>query len=853
MHSEQDGSSGRQSPTAQLTAGRRGLVAQGGVALAIALWIFGFKLRAFLGLGTTSDLYQFVQLCTSWIHGPLLYDNCYGFHLAIHTYLLCPLLAPLVVPLGAVGLLIAVAAAAGLGCLAAVRLLRALEVPPAPALAVAAASTLMPLSVHVYQDAIYGFHVELLLPAMMLWLAGFLVQRRWLASLLMAAATLALKEDATLAVALTAALIAAEDLLRGSSHSGGRQGRWNRPALVVMGLGVAVLPLLLWIIRTEAAAHHVISSFDRLHPVENNRIEGTGSLLHYAGSHVFSWLGSPGLRQWLLLAPVATFGFVIFRPHLLVLGSVTTLICWLMQDDLLWAPRFAAALGFFQIVTCLGAAGACRWLRRRGAQAPARTTRWLWAGISVVTVLSVGRQLAVLPDSLEVYRLRPQLALTPEDRSRADRLFAAFRRDSKPTDTVVASDYLFRYAHDRNLLWYSRLAGKPAPDWLLWDGAATPELELWTLLRTDLGDRYSDYDLIARDGRFLLYRRAREAGRKSGRVLPDAALIQGTPLGAVHLRAQFSGAKVGRSEPLLSEGTNETGEIFFVRYLDATHLAIGFESLRLGEAISEPVVFDSEQTHDLTLFSTSLIPRPPAEAANANEALRRYYSDVVIVRWDGREILRQRVPHHDAPFSAAYVGCNLARATTADLAFRGRIMLAEHVKLPDTMAAARPFEANAGQAGPVMLHLRLPGAAAGVPEPLLTVGVPGKAVLAYVRVLAGGRIRVGAEIWGVGAYETEPLPADSSQPVDIAFSVPAFYPGKDDPWWQQLKPEARQHLSTSLIITVNQTIALDRAIKMPAVDLATLRLGENPIGGSLVYPHFTGEIIQAFRLPSPDH
>ena len=82
-------------------------------SIAVATGVFLVKLQAYLGLGTTDDLYQFAQLATSWLDGRFLHDNHYGNHLAIHSYLLVPALAIFVVPFGAAGLLLATGLAAG--------------------------------------------------------------------------------------------------------------------------------------------------------------------------------------------------------------------------------------------------------------------------------------------------------------------------------------------------------------------------------------------------------------------------------------------------------------------------------------------------------------------------------------------------------------------------------------------------------------------------------------------------------------------------------------------------------------------------------------------------------------------
>jgi uncharacterized membrane protein len=211
------------SPVPEPPAGGAGRTGWAGPALAAAAgaWVFAYKLIDFLGLGTTSDLYQFTQLATSWLDGRFLHDNCYGNHLSIHTYLFCPVLAVLVVPFGAVGLLLALGLAVAAQCLAVLKILRLLRVSDRVALTAAAVAVAMPLTVHLYQDEIYGFHVELLVPAMALWLAYFLLRRSWAGAIGMGLVLLTVKEDAPLIVVAVALAVWMEERLRGWLPVGG--------------------------------------------------------------------------------------------------------------------------------------------------------------------------------------------------------------------------------------------------------------------------------------------------------------------------------------------------------------------------------------------------------------------------------------------------------------------------------------------------------------------------------------------------------------------------------------------------------------------------------------------------------
>src|SRR5262245_58412955 len=154
------------------------------VALAIAAWVFVLKLKAFLDLCYTSDLYIQTQLARSWLDGRFLEDNCYGPHLGIHTYFFLPVLGLLAQPLGAPGLFIALAAAVAASSFLAHRILRLLRVDGPVALAAGVALVSLPLSLWVFGDGM-GFHTDLMIPPLGLGLFYALLRRRLVASLVM--------------------------------------------------------------------------------------------------------------------------------------------------------------------------------------------------------------------------------------------------------------------------------------------------------------------------------------------------------------------------------------------------------------------------------------------------------------------------------------------------------------------------------------------------------------------------------------------------------------------------------------------------------------------------------------------
>jgi hypothetical protein len=265
----------------------------------------------------------------------------------------------------------------------------------------------------------------------------------------------------------------------------------------------------------------------------------------------------------------------------------------------------------------------------------------------------------------------------------------------------------------------------------------------------------------------------------------------------------------------------------------------------MGERIrqSDPIDYDPSQTYALEFFSGSLLaPAGNAPLDSASAKRRADLQNLAEIRWNDREILRtQAMPHTVVP-SEVHAGRTEMKADGVLAGFAGEISDVSRGGYP----LSPDFDSSVGS---LLMKVELPSATEGIPEPLLVVGHPGEAYLGYVRVLPGKRIRVGLEIWGVGSYESEPVPASSDQPVEIVFDLPALFPPRADARWGAVPIEAQTAAQSRFRIRVDGAVVLDRNLASRIPRLDSLHLGENPIGGSLVSSLFTGKILQRGRLP----
>ncbi len=435
------------------------------IAVFTAVWVFALKLKTFYDLGYSGDLFVNTQLARSWLEGRgLLQDNWSGNFLAIHAYFLLVPLGLIAKPFGAPGLLFVLAASVGVTYFWATRILRLLGVAGRVAVIAVGALLISPLSVAFYQEAGYGFFVETLALALCLVLFYFLLQRRVIASIVTALVVISVKEDAPIAA-----------------------------AVVAMVAGV----------ETMYARH----SLDRLGVVAPGSLSSPGALFVFVASNVANWLGSNVVRQWLWVMIIGTFGTILLRPYYLVVGVPTTVVAWLMnRNDLLWAPRFAPTEALLWCVTLVGFASIVRTV--------SDCSKWMQTALLTTAIaiaaLSTCAQVALVPWFVRgAYLLRSTSLYSPSERQQADAVFGRYRREAKPEEPVVASFFLLRYAHDRNLFWLTQLRNRPAPVWILGDSADVyiPTRISPTTINAQSGIHLEDYAIVERRGRFVLLRK----------------------------------------------------------------------------------------------------------------------------------------------------------------------------------------------------------------------------------------------------------------------------------------------------------------------------------------------------------
>ncbi|HEY1792155.1 MAG TPA: DUF2079 domain-containing protein [Opitutaceae bacterium] len=793
-------------------------------AAVVSGWFFLYQFLAFRRLSLTSDLFSLEQLSRTWLHGRFFWENCYGNQLSTHTYLLCLILAVLTVPLGAIGLLLASALALASCLIGIFAIGRLFKVPDYAALAWAVLLSCCPMAIGFYQDPIYGFHIELLEPAFAIWFAYFLLQRRWIPSMALGCGLLLVKEDTPLLVVALCAAVMTEDLVRsafGRRFSSNNVINW--PVVACALVAIAALPLLLWIIKSQPIGPTSAGNFNRLRPVSGTPISGTSGLARYVIGNLGLWLGSPRTGQALLVFVAATFGLIVLRPICLFWGLATILVSWLMQDDLLWPPRFAGAFSFLQVVGTLGFASA--WSLASSAASSRRGKIVAWAVAACIAGVlgcwAVSRQASLFPGAKAVYKLAPRSRYTKQELRQADRVFSVYRRQSSPADPVSASKWLFRYAHDRDLYWTDGLNGGVQPVWVLRD--------FEHLFSRDEAERLFDpthVELVAFEGRFALYRR-----RAPGDTYAEqASQREWTGTFRLHLRLpQYQGTV---SEPLVSTGAPRASDLIFINYFDPQTVVFVHDSTNGGTEYSAKIPVDYSKEHVLDIGISSLGSALP-EGSTVEIAL------------DGRIVMVGSLPFHPSKPYQAVCGYNACEMGSAVELFHGDILKSERL---DSFPVSSTAQRRHDDAGPLKVTLTFPQGMTSGNEPVVATGVWGKGDIVFVRYLGGNKIQFGADHWGTGVRFSPILDLKAPGPHTLVVDSAALEPPVGSPRWATVSPADQQRSCATISVWFDgrQVLSTD----FPAFPSAQeeVVVGSNSISGSTCGPSFTGIISGTGRL-----
>lgn len=152
------------------------------------------------------------------------------------------------------------------------------------------------------------------------------------------------------------------------------------------------------------------------------------------------------------------------------------------------------------------------------------------------------------------------------------------------------------------------------------------------------------------------------------------------PFGRLSLKLRFPIGHWSQSEPLLTTGSNEAGDVVYVIYSDPGHIRIGFDHWFKGGPVSPPISIDYTRDHDLEISIGSLYP--PADAivfANRPAAEVARLKERVVITLNGQTVIDSAGSAFESNPLQVNLGGNAIRATTAGLRFTGEILSSERI------------------------------------------------------------------------------------------------------------------------------------------------------------------------------
>ena len=158
----------------------------------------------------------------------------------------------------------------------------------------------------------------------------------------------------------------------------------------------------------------------------------------------------------------------------------------------------------------------------------------------------------------------------------------------------------------------------------------------------------------------------------------DAALALPLPFGMLRLKLRWPIGHWPQSEPIVTTGSNEAGDIVYVIYHDAQHIRLGFDHWFKGGPLTKPIPVDFTKEHELEISIGSLFPSAEdiVFVGVPADAVARLKNRVVI-RLDGRTVIDSDAGCYDSSPDQVTVGRNTIRGTSCGPTFSGEMISIE--------------------------------------------------------------------------------------------------------------------------------------------------------------------------------
>jgi len=194
--------------------------------------------------------------------------------------------------------------------------------------------------------------------------------------------------------------------------------------------------------------------------------------------------------------------------------------------------------------------------------------------------------------------------------------------------------------------------------------------------------------LIGRTDFLLAYAQEKFTGRileaTRGPLVPPAGLTDHAPAyGTLRLRLEFPPNRTGVTEPLVTTGIPQAGDVLHVTYRADGAVRLGFDHWGKPGLITEWIEHAAAGAHTLDLSTGALYP-PEGHAALAalSPDERRALKERVHIVFDGRVVLDEAFATYDSSPYDVVPGRNPIGASSSVYGFTGRILESSRLPFP---------------------------------------------------------------------------------------------------------------------------------------------------------------------------
>lgn len=341
-----------------------------------------------------------------------------------------------------------------------------------------------------------------------------------------------------------------------------------------------------------------------------------------------------------------------------------------------------------------------------------------------------------------------------------------------------------------------------------------------------------------------LFRERNPAGyRETARVLNHVPAwiqaLRGERPSAWEIEFWLPRGEEGRAMTLLSVGDAPAIDRVFVREVDATRVQFGFAREAMPDVLSAPIAISFLQTHRVRMTLGAFLP-PDTHPwfADANPTEARLASRLVKLELDGQVALQVYRRFTETTGGRVRVGPK-SLGDDAHPRFAGEMIETRRVPigLRDLQLAsvAGSFPESGGT---FALKLKLPARREKRSEPLVVTGATGQGDMFGLEYLDESHVRFVFDHWGSALLLSKPLPIDAA-PHDLIVKMP----------WLAAPAGGRVEQRGELQVVLDGGVVWSQPTMGYLADPEEIAVGENPIGGSNLGLHFSGEVIAVRRRP----